>query len=101
MEKGCTTMENIKKVGEEWGTAVCLDKLIEEGKSFSNIRVLIDTCVFQLIEEWVYMSIGGRRYDIYVKEIRCEVYGAMCFPMALENTKSLPIEYGSTNLENL
>ena len=66
--------ENIKKIGEEWGAVVCLDELTEAGKSFSTARMLIDTCLWQNIQGWVYFSIDGKGYDVYVKEVGLECY---------------------------
>ena len=71
--------EIIKNIGKVWGTVVYLDKLTEEGKSLSFARVLINRCVWQFIDGWIYLSDGGRGYDIYVKEIGREVYNVACF----------------------
>ena len=53
------TKENIMKIGEEWGKVVCLDKITEEMKSLNVKRILIDTCIWQFISGWIYLSIGG------------------------------------------
>ena len=71
--------ESIQKIGEVWGKVVCLNKNTEDGRSISVTRTLIDTCVSQFIHEWIYLSSGGKGYDIYVKEIRKEVYNVKCF----------------------
>ncbi|QHN77679.1 uncharacterized protein DS421_19g654790 [Arachis hypogaea] len=51
--------------------------------SFSVGRVLIDTCMFDMINEWVHVTIGTSEFDVLVKEVGREMYGEECFP----NTK--------------
>lgn len=65
--------DNIKRIGEEWGTVVCLDNTTKEGKSFSVARILIDTCVWLYIHGWVFLSVEGKGYDVFVKEVGKEV----------------------------
>ena len=65
-----------------------LDRLIEARKSFNVATILIDITIWQFINEWMHMSINGKRYDIYVKELGVEVYGAMCFPNILQDHHS-------------
>ena len=101
LHRNAWTSDNIKKVGEVWGGVVCFDKLIKEGKSFSAARILIDTCLFQFIQGWVYLSIGGRGYDISVKEIGSEVYGTMCFIKSDNLAKSSSVESIAYCLENV
>lgn len=47
---------------------VCLDKRTEEGISFSSARLLIDICVWHNVHGWVYLSINGKGFDVFVKE---------------------------------
>ena len=43
------SVENISKIGEEWGTMVSMDKATEERRSVSATTLQIDTCVMQTI----------------------------------------------------
>ncbi|KAL4322010.1 hypothetical protein AHAS_Ahas14G0167700 [Arachis hypogaea] len=43
--------DTFHKIGEQWGEMVACDKLTESCTSFSVGRVLIDTCVFDMINE--------------------------------------------------
>ena len=39
------TIDNIRKIGEEWGSVVCLDSKTKMGESLCSTKILIDTCV--------------------------------------------------------
>ena len=53
------TDEIIKKIGKEWGKVVYLDDITKNGKSISTAKMLIDTCVWEIIHVWVYLSTRG------------------------------------------
>ena len=61
------TIKNIK-IRQVWGTVVCLDKVTKERKSFSVARILINTYVLQSIDRWIYLSIGRKGFDIFLKK---------------------------------
>ena len=67
------------KTGREWGAVVYFDTITEENKSLSVARILIYSAVWQYINGWIYLSIGGRGYKVLVKEIGREEYSAICF----------------------
>ncbi|KAL4393668.1 hypothetical protein AHAS_Ahas02G0075000 [Arachis hypogaea] len=67
------------KIGEQWGKVVKCDKLMESGISFSAGRVLIDTCTFDMINEWIHVTIGTSGFDVLVREVGGEVYREECF----------------------
>ena len=56
-----------------------LDKFTEEKKTLSVAKILIETCLWQLIQGWLILRARGCCYDIYVKEVGSEVYGGLCF----------------------
>ena len=58
---------------------VYLSSITDNGESLSSARVLINTCIWQFIHGWVYLDVGGRGYDIYVKEISRDMYNVTCF----------------------
>ncbi|KAL4330756.1 hypothetical protein AHAS_Ahas13G0431900 [Arachis hypogaea] len=57
------------KIGEQWEEVVVCDKLTESCNSFSVGRVLIDTCVFDMINERIHVTIGASGFDVLVREV--------------------------------
>ena len=41
---------NLRKIGEHWGSVVCLDKKIEDKCDLGSAKILIDTCFFLMIQ---------------------------------------------------
>ena len=72
------SVNNIRSIGEEWGAVVCIDKMTEEERSYSTAKIFIGTCVWQTIQGWICLSVGGKGYDVYVKEVGMEVFTAEC-----------------------
>ncbi|XP_020979199.1 uncharacterized protein LOC110271893 [Arachis ipaensis] len=72
--------ETFTRLGDQWGEVVKCDNLTETCNSFSVGRVLIDTCMFDMINEWVHVTIGTSGFDVLVKEVGSEVYREECFP---------------------
>ncbi|QHO11348.1 uncharacterized protein DS421_15g497340 [Arachis hypogaea] len=71
--------------GGLWGEVARCDELTESCLSFTVGRILIDTCVLDVINEWIPITIGTSGYDVFVKKIGWEIYG----------TGSLSYEAGS------
>ncbi|KAL4373060.1 hypothetical protein AHAS_Ahas05G0044000 [Arachis hypogaea] len=46
--------------------------------SFSVGEVQIDTCVMEVINEWVHITIGASGFDVLVKEVGRETYEEKC-----------------------
>ncbi|KAL4329277.1 hypothetical protein AHAS_Ahas13G0284000 [Arachis hypogaea] len=67
------------RIGEQWGEVVECDKLMEACNSFSAGKVLIDTCVFDMINEWIHVKVGASGFDVMVREVGGEVYREECF----------------------
>ena len=61
--------ENFRKIADVWGRYICLDRSTREGTDFTSAKILIDTCVFTNIQQWIYFSVGGTGYDIFIKEV--------------------------------
>ncbi|QHN91618.1 uncharacterized protein DS421_17g576450 [Arachis hypogaea] len=49
------------RIGEQWGEVVECDNLTESCNSFSAGRVLIDTCAFDMINEWLHVTIDVQK----------------------------------------
>ncbi|KAL4299814.1 hypothetical protein AHAS_Ahas17G0138500 [Arachis hypogaea] len=65
-------------IGGQWGEVVGCDKETESCCSFCVGRILIDTCVLDVIKKWVHITIGTSGFDILVKEMGREVYSMHC-----------------------
>ena len=76
---------NLRKIGEQWGTVVCIDKKAVERMDFCSAKILIDTCYFPIIQNWVYFSVGGKGYDIFIKEMGREGV----YYMNIENSQKM------------
>ncbi|KAL1346509.1 hypothetical protein AAHE18_08G193300 [Arachis hypogaea] len=72
------TVDAFKKIGEQWGEVVGCDTGTESCASFSVGRVLIDTCVMGVINEWVHINVGTSGFEVLVKEVGQEVYSSQC-----------------------
>ena len=46
-------------------------------RSLSVAKVLLDTCMWQPIQDWVVLRVGGLSYDVYVKEFGFEVFNRL------------------------
>ncbi|KAL1320304.1 hypothetical protein AAHE18_14G047300 [Arachis hypogaea] len=69
------SVETFNRIGGLWGEVIKCDERTESALSFSSGRVLIDTCVFDVIKEWVHLTVGTSGFDVFVKEVGHEVYG--------------------------
>ena len=54
------SLENLKKIGEQWGTVVGFDNETEQQLTFSSAKILLDTCCFQFIKGFI---------NVHVKEM--------------------------------
>ncbi|KAL4394914.1 hypothetical protein AHAS_Ahas02G0199600 [Arachis hypogaea] len=61
------------------GGLVKFDETTESRKTFSSERIQIDTCFFEVIHEWIHITIDISGFDVFVKELRGEGYGSECF----------------------
>ncbi|KAL4365185.1 hypothetical protein AHAS_Ahas07G0080800 [Arachis hypogaea] len=67
--------DTFRLIGSQWGEVVGCDRATESCSSFSSGRVEIDTCIMDVIKEWVHVTIDTSGFDILVKEIGGEIYG--------------------------
>ncbi|QHO11458.1 uncharacterized protein DS421_15g498260 [Arachis hypogaea] len=72
-------VETFHTIGSLWGEVVKCDDVTKSALSFSVGCVLIDTCVFDVIKEWIHITVGTSGFDVFVKEIGREIYGDECF----------------------
>ncbi|XLS81431.1 hypothetical protein HN51_047262, partial [Arachis hypogaea] len=55
-------------IGEQWGEVVACDPATTSCSSFSVGRVLIDTCIYEVIREKVCIAVGTAMFDVFVTE---------------------------------
>ncbi|MED6162213.1 hypothetical protein PIB30_068291 [Stylosanthes scabra] len=72
--------ENYNKIAKLWGKMVKLDDRIEESKSYSTARILLDCFQWERIHEWVSIKIEDRKFEVFVKEFGSEVYSVQSHP---------------------
>ena len=61
--------ENIRKIGEIWGNVICFDNKTSKGLAFNSAKILVDSCIFQYIQQWIVCLVDGKAFDVYVKEV--------------------------------
>ncbi|MED6109081.1 hypothetical protein PIB30_030294 [Stylosanthes scabra] len=76
--------EMFKCIAELWGKYVYSDDRTGESLSFSVARFLIDSFEWENINEWVSVTVGERRFDVFVREFTSEVYSRESHPNAAE-----------------
>ncbi|KAL4395901.1 hypothetical protein AHAS_Ahas01G0038200 [Arachis hypogaea] len=54
--------------------------------SFSDGRVQIDTCIMDMINEWVHITIGINGFDVLMKEVGQEAFRLNCYEEANEKS---------------
>ncbi|MED6180201.1 hypothetical protein PIB30_008059 [Stylosanthes scabra] len=91
--------ENLNRVASLWGKLVMLDDRIEEKKSFSTVRMLVDCYEWERINEWVSVKIGDRKIEIYVKEFGGEIYSVQSHPNRSEVEQSETISISNSSSE--
>ncbi|KAL4275265.1 hypothetical protein AHAS_Ahas20G0089900 [Arachis hypogaea] len=72
------SVDTFKMIGGQWGEVVACDKVTESCTSFSVGRILIDTCVMDMINEWIHITLGTSGFDVLVREVGKEVYSLQC-----------------------
>ncbi|MED6119136.1 hypothetical protein PIB30_008944 [Stylosanthes scabra] len=76
-----------------------LDDRIEELKSFSTARVLMDSFQWEMIHEWVTLRVDDRIFDVFVKEWGSEVYSVQAHPNLMEElSESIQDDGGAIRL---
>ena len=91
--------KNITKIGEEWDAEHSLDHSTEKGKSYSSARILVDTYVWQNIHEWVFLSINGKGFDVFVKEVGRERFNQIS-SSRMEDEETKGIDMGASNSQS-
>ncbi|KAL1368623.1 hypothetical protein AAHE18_02G135400 [Arachis hypogaea] len=72
------SVDTFRIIGNQWGEVVGYDEATKSCQSFSVGRIQIDTCVLDVINEWVHITIGISGFDVLVKEVGRETFGANC-----------------------
>ena len=63
------SLENLTRVGEQWGTVASYDEQTIYKSSFTPAMVLLDTFYYPLIQGYVHLSIDMNGYDVYMREV--------------------------------
>ncbi|MED6182795.1 hypothetical protein PIB30_032017 [Stylosanthes scabra] len=74
MPIGLWNVKNFNKIAELWGKVIRFDDRAEEAKSFSTARILIDSFQWEMIHEWVNVTVDDRQFEVFVKEFGFEIY---------------------------
>ena len=64
----CWTMENVRKIGEKWGTVICIDNRVESLCSLTYARVLVRTKAQNKIDARIRLLFDYESCDVWVKE---------------------------------
>ncbi|MED6113842.1 hypothetical protein PIB30_074621 [Stylosanthes scabra] len=78
----CT--ENLNRITKLWGRLIRQDDRIEEKKSFSTARVLLDSFQWEMIHEWISLKVDDKVFELFVKEFGSEVYSVQAHPDLME-----------------
>ncbi|MED6207304.1 hypothetical protein PIB30_034505 [Stylosanthes scabra] len=78
--------ENFKRIASSWGKVVQFDNRTELSKSYSVTRVLVDCYQWELVNEWVKVSIDERAFTVHVKEVGSEIYSVQAHPNLNESS---------------
>ncbi|MED6147673.1 hypothetical protein PIB30_045982 [Stylosanthes scabra] len=78
--------ENFNKIARSWGKVIRFDDRTELPKSYSTIRILIDSFQWERIHEWISITVEGRSFEVFVKEFGSEVYNVQSHPDLVEDT---------------
>ncbi|KAL4306627.1 hypothetical protein AHAS_Ahas16G0197200 [Arachis hypogaea] len=70
--------DTFKLIGGQWGAVVTCAKETELCNTFTSGWVLIDTCVMNVIQERIHITVGSGGYDVLVKEGGCDVRDRQC-----------------------
>ena len=71
----CWSLENVKKIGEQWGPVICLDHEIESMRSLTHARMLVWTKAQNKIDARVRIFSDHGGFDVWVKEThQCSCY---------------------------
>ncbi|MED6207406.1 hypothetical protein PIB30_035507 [Stylosanthes scabra] len=75
------------EVRHHWNLFWCLSRRVikvddraDESKSYTIARVLLDCFEWEKINEWIFVKIGDREFDVFVKEFGSEIYGVQSHP---------------------
>ena len=85
-------MENLKKVCDQWGSFVHLDKETASCENFCSAKILLETYCFQFIQGSLVMLVNGSTYDIFVKEVGFGESKCKCNAGYVENEVSKSCE---------
>ncbi|MED6109483.1 hypothetical protein PIB30_033959 [Stylosanthes scabra] len=77
--------EKFNKIAMNWGKVVMHDDRSELSKSYSVARIMIDSFHWELINEWVSISVDGRIFEVFVKETRAKSYSVQSHPDMVED----------------
>ncbi|XP_020969683.1 uncharacterized protein LOC110268122 [Arachis ipaensis] len=65
--------ETFKIIGRLWGDVVMCEVDTKARSSLITGWVQVDTCVFDVIRDWIHISVGISGFDIFVKEVGFDV----------------------------
>ncbi|KAL4391189.1 hypothetical protein AHAS_Ahas03G0220200 [Arachis hypogaea] len=71
--------ETFKTIGGQWGDVIRCDIDSGVGSSFRAGQIQVDTGTFEVIRDWIYISIGESGFDVYVNEVGYEACGGRKF----------------------
>ncbi|RYR31530.1 hypothetical protein Ahy_B01g056334 [Arachis hypogaea] len=66
--------------GRLWYDYVMMDDLTESNSSYCASRILIDSCQWEPIQEWVMVKDGDMDFEVFVKEFGREIYSVQVQP---------------------
>ncbi|KAL4328291.1 hypothetical protein AHAS_Ahas13G0185400 [Arachis hypogaea] len=72
------SVNTFRTIGGQWGEVVGCARETEMCSSFTIGRVQIDTCVMDVIQEWVHVTVGTGGFDVLVKEVGHEACNLLC-----------------------
>ncbi|MED6194272.1 Serine arginine-rich splicing factor 2 [Stylosanthes scabra] len=76
--------DTFKNIAKLWGTYVYADDRLGELMSFTVARFLIDSYVWEQINEWIKIKVEDREFEVFVKEFGAEVFSRESHPNELE-----------------
>ncbi|KAL4286559.1 hypothetical protein AHAS_Ahas19G0098300 [Arachis hypogaea] len=91
------SVETFKTIGGLWGDVIACDQRTELCSSFTVGRVQIDTCVKDIIQEWIHITVGTEGFDILIKKIGHETCNLIDSENSEARDETLHLDHGSTS----
>ncbi|MED6159978.1 hypothetical protein PIB30_047214 [Stylosanthes scabra] len=73
--------ETFNSFAKLWGKLIKMDNRIEESKSFTMARFLVDCFQWESsVHEWITMKVDDKVFEVFAKEFGSEVYNVQSHP---------------------